>query len=96
MWVQSALSALQVFWTDLGNQPLPTEIVQRFKGKVIAITGESLVDWTLDHMGGSQQHVFGGAWFLGPFEKEWVRRVFEGTCFGVGCRSRLQGLSLSS
>mmetsp|Transcript_15463 Transcript_15463/g.36558 ORF Transcript_15463/g.36558 Transcript_15463/m.36558 type:complete len:894 (-) Transcript_15463:53-2734(-) len=29
----------EVFWTDLGNQPLPTEIVQRFKGKVIAITG---------------------------------------------------------
>ena len=27
------------FWTDQGNQPLPTEIVKRFKGKVIAITG---------------------------------------------------------
>lgn len=29
----------EVFWTDQGNQPLPTEIVKRFKGKVIAITG---------------------------------------------------------
>ena len=29
----------EVFWTDQGNQPLPPEIVQRFKGKVMAITG---------------------------------------------------------
>merc|ERR1719487_1872618 len=29
----------EVFWTDQGNQPLPPHIVERFKGKVIAITG---------------------------------------------------------
>lgn len=29
----------QAFWTDQHNQPLPKEIVERFKGKVIAITG---------------------------------------------------------
>ena len=29
----------EVFWTDQGNQPLPKEIVERFRGKVIAITG---------------------------------------------------------
>lgn len=28
-----------VFWTDQGNQPLPGSIVERFKGKAIAITG---------------------------------------------------------
>mmetsp|Transcript_78311 Transcript_78311/g.151216 ORF Transcript_78311/g.151216 Transcript_78311/m.151216 type:complete len:904 (+) Transcript_78311:70-2781(+) len=29
----------EVFWTDQGNLPLPPEIVQRFRGKAIAITG---------------------------------------------------------
>ena len=29
----------EVFWTSQGNQPLPKEIVERFKDKVIAITG---------------------------------------------------------
>jgi len=29
----------EVFWTDQGNQPLPEHIVERFKGKVMAITG---------------------------------------------------------
>jgi hypothetical protein len=29
----------QVFWTDMGENPLPDEIVNKFKGKVIAITG---------------------------------------------------------
>lgn len=29
----------EVFWTNQGNQPLPQEIVERFKGKVMAITG---------------------------------------------------------
>lgn len=29
----------EVFWTDQGNQPLPKEIVKRFEGKVMAITG---------------------------------------------------------
>jgi len=29
----------EVFWTDMGSQTLPPEIVERFKGKVIAITG---------------------------------------------------------
>lgn len=29
----------EVFWTDLGTQPLPAEIVKRFDGKVIAIQG---------------------------------------------------------
>mmetsp|Transcript_107539 Transcript_107539/g.335282 ORF Transcript_107539/g.335282 Transcript_107539/m.335282 type:complete len:685 (-) Transcript_107539:95-2149(-) len=29
----------EVFWTDQGNQPLPQHIVDRFKGKVMAITG---------------------------------------------------------
>ena len=29
----------EVFWTDQGNQPLPPEIVRRFEGKVMAITG---------------------------------------------------------
>ncbi|KAK3083427.1 hypothetical protein FSP39_022315 [Pinctada imbricata] len=29
----------EVFWTDQGNNPIPKEIVDRFKGKVMAITG---------------------------------------------------------
>ncbi|XP_045181704.2 uncharacterized protein LOC123540595 [Mercenaria mercenaria] len=29
----------EVFWTDQGNNPLPKEIIDRFKGKVMAITG---------------------------------------------------------
>lgn len=29
----------EVFWTNQGNLPLPAEIVARFKGKTIAITG---------------------------------------------------------
>ena len=29
----------EVFWTSQGNQPLPQHIVDRFKGKVMAITG---------------------------------------------------------
>ena len=29
----------EVFWTSQGNQPLPKAIVDRFKGKVMAITG---------------------------------------------------------
>jgi hypothetical protein len=29
----------EVFWTSQGNQPLPPKIVERFKGKVMAITG---------------------------------------------------------
>ena len=29
----------EVFWTDQHNQPLPADIVAKFKGKVIAITG---------------------------------------------------------
>mmetsp|Transcript_36428 Transcript_36428/g.67040 ORF Transcript_36428/g.67040 Transcript_36428/m.67040 type:complete len:907 (-) Transcript_36428:128-2848(-) len=29
----------EVFWTDQGNQPLPPQIVKRFAGKVIALTG---------------------------------------------------------
>ena len=29
----------QVFWTDQHNQPLPQHIVDRFKGKTIALTG---------------------------------------------------------
>ena len=29
----------EVFWTDQGNQPIPQHIVERFKGKVMAITG---------------------------------------------------------
>lgn len=29
----------EVFWTDQGNQPLPKAIIDRFKGKVMAITG---------------------------------------------------------
>lgn len=29
----------EVFWTDQGNQPLPQHVVDRFKGKVMAITG---------------------------------------------------------
>ena len=29
----------EVFWTDQGNIPLPPHIVERFKGKVMAITG---------------------------------------------------------
>jgi len=29
----------EVFWTSQGNQPIPPEIVERFKGKVMAITG---------------------------------------------------------
>jgi len=29
----------EVFWTSQGNQPLPPHIVERFKGKVMAITG---------------------------------------------------------
>ena len=30
----------EVFWTDQHNQPLPPAIVKRFKGKVIAVTGQ--------------------------------------------------------
>ncbi|XP_076071269.1 uncharacterized protein LOC143042717 [Mytilus galloprovincialis] len=29
----------EVFWTDLGNNPIPKEIIDRFAGKVMAITG---------------------------------------------------------
>ena len=29
----------QVFWTSQGNVPLPPDIVKRFEGKVMAITG---------------------------------------------------------
>ena len=29
----------QNFWTDQGNNPIPAHIVERFKGKVMAITG---------------------------------------------------------
>ena len=29
----------QVFWTDQGQNALPADIVEKFKGKVIAITG---------------------------------------------------------
>lgn len=29
----------EVFWTDQGNNPIPKEIIERFKGKVMAITG---------------------------------------------------------
>lgn len=29
----------EVFWTSQGNQPLPKEIVERFKGKTMAIVG---------------------------------------------------------
>merc|ERR1719330_1914271 len=29
----------EVFWADQGNQPLPDHIVERFAGKVMAITG---------------------------------------------------------
>ena len=29
----------EVFWTDQHDQPLPAEVVQKFKGKVIALTG---------------------------------------------------------
>ena len=29
----------EVFWTDQGNQPLPDALIQRFKGKTMAITG---------------------------------------------------------
>ncbi|KAL4225559.1 hypothetical protein ACF0H5_016247 [Mactra antiquata] len=29
----------EVFWTDMGNNAIPKEIVDRFKGKVMAITG---------------------------------------------------------
>ena len=29
----------EAFWTDMGDVPLPPEIVARFAGKVIAITG---------------------------------------------------------
>ncbi|KAH3737860.1 uncharacterized protein LOC127850309 [Dreissena polymorpha] len=29
----------EVFWTDQGNNPIPKEIIDRFKGKVMAITG---------------------------------------------------------
>ena len=29
----------EVFWTDQGNNPIPQDIIDRFKGKTIAITG---------------------------------------------------------
>ena len=31
----------QVFWTDQGNNPIPAAVVERFKGKTMAIVGES-------------------------------------------------------
>lgn len=32
----------EVFWTDQGNNPIPQDIIDRFKGKTIAITGYEL------------------------------------------------------
>lgn len=32
-------TAGDVFWTSQGNHPLPDNIIKRFDGKVIAITG---------------------------------------------------------
>ena len=36
---EMATQYAQVFWTSQGTLPLPADIVERFKGKVIAITG---------------------------------------------------------
>ena len=33
------LLCAQNFWTDQGNIPIPAHIIERFKGKVMAITG---------------------------------------------------------
>jgi len=41
----------EVFWTDQGNQPLPPEIVKRFQGKVIAITGYEMDQVMVDPVG---------------------------------------------
>lgn len=41
----------EVFWSDQGNQPLPQEIVKRFQGKVIAITGYEMDQVMVDPVG---------------------------------------------
>mmetsp|Transcript_17894 Transcript_17894/g.54509 ORF Transcript_17894/g.54509 Transcript_17894/m.54509 type:complete len:577 (-) Transcript_17894:42-1772(-) len=40
----------EVWWTDMGNVSLPDDVVERFKGKTMAITGFEM-DWVMDDQG---------------------------------------------
>mmetsp|Transcript_39782 Transcript_39782/g.92029 ORF Transcript_39782/g.92029 Transcript_39782/m.92029 type:complete len:894 (-) Transcript_39782:67-2748(-) len=46
----------EVFWTDQGNLPLPEDIVNRFKGKAMAITGYEMDQVMVDPVGQPGQH----------------------------------------